>query len=716
MRKTTQTRAQWEAKAGEELDGRPLQSLFRTTADGIEVAPLYLRDALLGGSRALGGGEAIENASPGGPRALGGGETIKNASPSIGEHLRARTSTGAGIGLGWMSVQEYRHADPRLANAAARRDLELGADGLRFIVDSELRAGRAAAATPDGLVCDPDAELATLLEGIDPTRTRLWFDAGLLAPRWADALERWIDDTHTADAPEAAPLGRGPSHGGVIYDPFTPLVATGSLAGRAPGSGRGRGDNESLVCDVEAAFATNQDAVLGMRVGLLGVSTAVYHDAGATEADELALALASCAELLRHGNELGLEFADIADAMIWTLPIAGRLFEGVAKLRAARVVWAKFSAAAGLPHTSLWIHATSSQRTWTRHGAWVNLLRGTVGSFAAAVGGADSIATAAFDGLCGPEGDTVDGLGRGSELGRRLAIDTQMILREESQLARVVDPAGGSWYVESLTDALARAAWQRFRVFEQRGGLLANLRAGSIQAEIESAAKRLRERVATRKLPLTGLSTYPTLDDPPTPDQAPNHAPNQAPNQAGSTGVESLPSTSAYVEVAALGRLRLAAPFERLRDAAQRHVVRPRVYACNLGLLAAHQARLEFASNCFAAGGLELCPSDGFALDDLDMLIGSVREGMRASGCALAVVCGRDQDYSRLAAAVVVALRNSGAKAVWIAGRPPSPHDADSWGLDPELPPRFMYLGGDVLIELEFALAQLGALEIQEVG
>jgi methylmalonyl-CoA mutase len=540
-------------------------------------------------------------------------------------------------------------------------------------------------------VCDPDEELGTLLDGIDPTRTLLWFDAGLQAPSWADALERWLDDSHTSEGPESATLGRGPSHGGVIYDPFSVLVGTGSLA-----------------CDVEAAFARTQDAVLGMRAGLLGVSTAVYHDAGASEADELALALSSCAELLRHAVALGLALGDLADSLIWTVPIGGRAFEDIAKLRAARIVWAKFSAAAGLPHSSLWIHATTGQRMHTRHGAYVNLLRGTVGAFAAAIGGADSIATAAFDGLCTPEADAVDGLGRGSELGRRLALNTQLILREESQLARVTDPAGGSWYVESLTDALARAAWQRFRTFEQRGGLLAGLQAGSIQADIERSAARLRERTATRKLPLTGLSTYPTLDDPPTPEQQPN--------LTASAGPEPLPSASTNVEVTPLGRLRLAAPFERLRDAAQRQPTRPTIFACNLGPLAAHQARLEFAGNCFAAAGIELRPSDGFALDDLGALTDSITDRMRESGCALAIVCGRDQDYARLAATVIVALRIGGAKEVWIAGRPPSPANAPGWGLDPELPPRFVYVGGDVLAELELALAQLDMLDMAEVG
>lgn len=625
MPETTQTRAQWEAKAGEELGGRPLRSLWRRTADAIEVAPLYLRDA----------------------------------GPSPHERLRARTSTGAGSGRGWSSVQEYRCVDPRTANAAARRDVELGADGLRFVVDGE-----------------PGDGLAILLDGVDPSRTRIWFETGLQAPRWADAFERWLDDRHTVDEPEPTELGRDPGHGGILCDPFSASIRA-----------------EGLACDVSPEFVGNVDGVLGTRTGLVGISTAVYHDAGASDGHELSLALSSCAELLRHGGELGLEFADVADSMIWTLPIGGRPFEAIAKLRAARVVWAKFSAAFGHPHAGLWIHATASQRTWTRHGAWVNLLRGTVGCFAAAIGGADSIATAAFDGLCGPKGVGADGLGPGSELGRRLAINAQAILREESHLAAVADPAGGSWYVESLTDALARAAWGRFREIERNGGLLANLRAGTIAREIEIAAARLRELAATRKLPLTGLSTYPALDDPPTPEQPPSGASSQAPS--------------------AVEPLRLGAPFERLRDAAERQATRPRMFACNLGPLAAHQARLEFANNCFAAGGIELLAGDGVSLDDPQQMAESISAAMRASGCSLAIVCGRDQDYAQFAAQVIAALRDGGASQVWIAGRPPE--RPDEWGLDPQHPPRFVYVGADILTELEFALAQLGALE-QEAG
>lgn len=623
------TRAQWQAKAGEELGGRSPATLTRRTADGIDVAPLSMRE-----------------------------------DASASEQRPAQR--------GWWTMAELRHADVAAANAAARRDIELGANAVLFVLDGELRAGRSSSATPDGLVAEPERDLAALLDGIDARRTPVLFEAGVLAPRWADVFEQWLDDHASTDGPERAELGRGPRAGGAVYDPIAALV----------GSGR-------LERELDEALAGTVDAVLGMRAGVLGISTAVYHDAGASEADELALGLAGCAELLRRGEPLGLEFADLDGAMMWTLAVAGRPFEAIAKLRAARVLWAKFGAALGHGEAAPWIHARCSQRLWTRHAPWVNLLRGTVASFAAAVGGADSVATAPFDGLCGPEQDAADGLGRGSELGRRLAVNTQVMLREESGLDRVIDPAGGSGTVEALTDALARAAWQRFREIEREGGLIEGLMDGRIQARIESQAARLREQVATRKLAITGVSTYPILADEPTPKQSANTAavPANGSDAAGGS-----------VSVKALTCERLAAPFERLRDAAAQHERRPSMFACKLGPLTAHQARLDFARNCFGAAGIELCESETQE---------SLAAAMRASGCAIAIICGSDADYPRMVAPALAALREGGARAVWVAGRPPDDSASwpASWGLTAESLPRFVFLGANVLTELEHALA-----------
>ncbi len=638
------SRLQWQAQAEKELRGRPLSSLTRTTADGIAVAPLHLRDDVDGAPGRAG--------------------------------LDSRVTTR------WRSVQELRHADPQAANAAARRDLELGADGLLFVLDGELRTGREPGAPADGLIADPSRDLDVLFAGVDPSKTPVLIDAGLLAPIWADALEQWLDD-HAPEGPESVELGRGVSRGGVIYDPLTPLLRSGSLE-----------------LGFEAALTEQVDAVLGREVGLIGVSTCPYHDAGASDAEELALALSTCAELLRRGASLGLELADLASSMIWTVAIAGRPFEAIAKLRAARLCWAKFASACGLgpQQRPLWIHATASQRIWTRYEPWVNLLRGTIGTFAAAVGGADSIASAAFDGLRGPEADAIDGLGRGSELGRRLALDTQVILREESGLDRTVDAAGGSWYVEHLTDALARTAWQRFRELEGSGGLVDNLRSGAVQQRIAASAEQLREGVAARKRPITGVSSFPLLAEHPTPEQPANVSAAEAPDPLRSSPVLE------PAEVPKLAIVRLAAPFERMRDASERHAVehgaRPRIFSFNLGPLAVHQARADFAAKLFGAGGLEVVDSEGF-----DAVAPAIAEFV-GSGCKLAVICGRDGDYARLAGSVLVGLRAAGAERVWIAGRPPE----DDWGLDPELPPEFIFLGCDALAACELALRTLGVI------
>ncbi|MEB3312947.1 MAG: methylmalonyl-CoA mutase family protein, partial [Cyanobacteriota bacterium] len=161
------TRAQWQAQAEAELGGRPLTSLTRTTADGLAVAPVYLRDDL-----------PASDPAPG----------------RAGLPTRATSQ--------WKSVQELRHADPEAANAAARRDVELGADGLWLVVDAEQRAGREPGTPADGLVADPSSDLDRLFAGLDLRATAVFVDAGLLAPVWADALEQYLDDyAPDGDAP-----------------------------------------------------------------------------------------------------------------------------------------------------------------------------------------------------------------------------------------------------------------------------------------------------------------------------------------------------------------------------------------------------------------------------------------------------------------------------------------------------------------------------------
>jgi methylmalonyl-CoA mutase len=256
----------------------------------------------------------------------------------------------------------------------------------------------------------------------------------------------------------------------------------------------------------------------------------------------------------------------------------------------------------------------------TRRDPWVNMLRTTVACFAAAVGGAEAITVLPFDAAIGLPDD----------LARRIARNTQSILHDESSLGRVLDAAGGSWYVETLTDQLARAAWDAFTAIERAGGALAALDSGDLAARIQATRRARAEDVAHRRAPLTGVTEFALPDEPAVPRAA---AP--APSTGGP-----------------LAAVRWAAEFEALRDAVEAVQPRPAVFLATLGPVAVHAARLGFARALFQAGGFHAVvgPPEEFA----------------GSGTPVACLCSTDALYT---AEAVEELRAAGATHVWVAGK-----------------------------------------------
>jgi methylmalonyl-CoA mutase len=250
------------------------------------------------------------------------------------------------------------------------------------------------------------------------------------------------------------------------------------------------------------------------------------------------------------------------------------------------------------------------------------MLRTTIGCFAAAVGGADAITVLPFDAA----------IGRPDELARRIARNTQSILHDESSLARVVDAAGGSWFVESLTDQLAEQAWTIFTRIEQAGGALAALNSGAIGELLAQTHATRSDDIAHRRAPITGVSEFAYVGEP---------AVARDPRPAQPHGL--------------LPRVRYAEGFEALRDRADAAADRPRVFLATLGPFAAHSARAGFAANLFAAGGIET-------------VTGPVAEFV-ASGTTVACLCSSDKVYADEAAPAAQALREAGAKQVWLAGK-----------------------------------------------
>ncbi|MGM1060329.1 methylmalonyl-CoA mutase family protein [Saccharothrix sp. Mg75] len=363
----------------------------------------------------------------------------------------------------------------------------------------------------------------------------------------------------------------------------------------------------------------------GLRVVV--VDGLPFHEAGGSDAQELGASLAAGVAYLRHLTGAGLTTAEAVRLLEFRYAATADQFLTIAKFRAARRLWARVTEVSGAPAAQLQ-HAVTSPAMMTRRDPWVNMLRTTVACFGAGLGGADAVTVLPFD----------DALGLPDEFSRRVARNTQSLLLEESGLAGVIDPAGGSWYVEKLTDDLARAAWDWFRRIEAAGGLpkAFDLVAGEIA---ETWAKR-RERLADRGDAITGVSEFPNPTERPVVRPAAPVAPSGG-----------------------LPRVRYAQAYEALRDAADAAPERPKVFLATLGPVAAHTARATFAANLFQAGGFET-PDAGPTATVEDVVA-----AFRASGARVACLCGSEKVYAELAAPVADALREAGAERVLLAGK-----------------------------------------------
>lgn len=359
---------------------------------------------------------------------------------------------------------------------------------------------------------------------------------------------------------------------------------------------------------------------------------------GGTPATEIAVAVAAGVEYARAMVATGSSEAEAFGQVLLSVDVGTDQFGEIAKLRALRVVWGRVCQASGVAEPAAAIQASTSTAVMSSRDPWVNMLRGTLGCFAAAVGGADIVQVQPFDALVGVPDD----------LGRRIARNTQLALAEETNLHRVIDPGGGSWYVEAATDQLATAAWARFQEIEREGGLVASLLAGACQGRVAADAADLAHAVATRARPITGVSEFPNLGETPLDRRRP-------PQPATPGGA---------LEATPVPPMRLAEPFERLRARAETTDPAPAVFLANLGPVAAHTARATWARNFFEAGGVRALDNDGF--DDADAAAAAFAE----SAARIAVICSSDAVYADLGADAARALVDAGAERVYLAGRP----------------------------------------------
>lgn len=479
---------------------------------------------------------------------------------------------------------------------------------------------------------------------------------------------------------DLAPVALAPHVDVDAANAFVAIVAergdeatTRSWIGLDPIGGVARG---ASVDDLGDAVATCASVAAALAPTLpnartLTVDATRYSDAGATEAQELGWAVATGIAYLRALESEGVAPAAAASTIGFRLTAGADQFTTLATMRAARRLWSRVLEASGVPagERGMAVQAVTSRAMYSRRDPWVNMLRATTAALGAGVGGADAVTVLPFD----------DAIGVTDGFGRRTARNTQLLLLEESHLAKIVDPAAGSWFVESLTNRLAAAAWEIVQRVEGAGGMAAALADGSIAAAVDEAWNDRLGRLATRRDPLTGVSEFPLLDE----------SELQRPPRPADTG---------------LPVRRLAAPFEELRDAADRFAAasgtRPTVFLAALGDLAEHTARSTWITNFLAVGGVAAVGAE--ADGSQSPLEAEARFG--ASGSRVAVICSSDGVYAERAAATATALKEAGAVKVVVAGAPGDLRaELDGAGVD-----EYWHVGVDVLDVLGRLHADLG--------
>ena len=560
----------------------------------------------------------------------------------------------------WRIGQRVDHPDPAAANDLAVADLEGGADALTLVFAE-------AAARGFGLPAGTVDELDRALRGVQLDLIHLRLDAGHAgfdaAALVADLADRRGDSLSGLD------LDLG-------LDPIGAMAASGRLPDAWDRIAARGGETLSGL------------ASRGFRGGAFLADGRPYHEAGAGEAQELAAVLATGVAYLRALEAAGHDLAAARDALAFLLTADADEFLTVAKFRALRRLWARVEEACGLAAKPIRLHAETAWRMTTRRDPWVNLLRGTVAVFSAGLGGADTITALPFTAA----------LGLPDAFARRMARNTQLILMEEANLWRVADPAAGAGGFEALTDALCDTAWRQFQEIEGEGGIVASLAAGAVQARIAAVRAERERAVATRQEPITGTSEFPDLAEaevavlltsPWRGGVGGGGRPASQPvDQAKLPPSPTLPSRKSGVpdlrneepisgrpeigggerSIHPLPSIRLAEPYERLRDASDAQLARtgarPRIFLANLGPPAAFSARAAFAKNFFEAGGIEALTNDGFSSPE------AVAQAFATSGARLACLCSSDEIYVRHATAATTALRQAGAREIYIVARP----------------------------------------------
>ena len=459
------TYEKWREVVDKDLKGVPFEKkLITKTYEGIDLQPIYTNKDL----------ENLE---------------FVNELPSEGNFVRGNNASGYKKN-GWEICQDIPYPLATDFNTALKNDLVRGQNSISLPLDEATKLGLDADYAEVGQVGKNGVSISALnsfrkaFNEIDITKYPLHINAGFSSLPMLSIFTAYLKE-QKVDSPKIK--------GSLTTDPISFLAGNGSLP-----------VSIDYLMD-ELKLATEWTSEKMPNVKTIGVSGLAYHNAGASAVQELAYTLAAAVEYINQLSEKGLDINLIAKQMRFTFGIGSFFFMEIAKFRAAKLLWTKITEAFGVSEEDrkMTIHARTGLFTQTKFDPYANLLRTTTEAFSAIVGGIDSLHTNAFDELFGiPD-----------EISRRIARNTQIILDEESHLTNLIDPAGGSFFVEKLTDDIAKASWKEFQTIEEKGGILKALEEGYVQAEIEKVWEARKKDISKRKSVIVGTNMYANLKE-----------------------------------------------------------------------------------------------------------------------------------------------------------------------------------------------------------
>jgi methylmalonyl-CoA mutase len=667
------TPAQWREAAEKLLKGAPYDKIMmRQSPEGIRLEPIFWKDVL---------------------------DTLPAAAtqPGFDGYLRG-TKAGGYNTAPWEIAQELPYGSPCEFNRAAHADLMRGQNALNVMLDIATLKGLDPDSAQVGevgacglsLACLKDIEIA--FEEILPDAVSFHIRTGCSGLSVGSIFFAWLEEKGVDPKTVKGSLG---------MDPLAVQAATGQLPAKL-----------STLFDEQAALA-EYCVKEAPAMKAVSVATLPYHQAGASAVEELGIALATGAAYIQELTERGLSVDDAAKQIRFSFAIGPNFFMEIAKLRAARVLWAQVVAAFGGSKEAqkITVHARTGLYNKTKKDPYVNMLRTTTEAMSGVIGGVDSLCVGNFD-----ETSRLP-----DAFSRRISRNSQIILQEECELTGVVDPAGGSWAVEWLTGQVSEKSWAFFQAIEDQGGVSAALENGFIFDTLAKTAEGMDKQLNQRRISLVGTNVYPNLEEEELEARLPDYAEVRdtrakeiararielnedadtkvmaalgkilaadhtslvpamiAAIRAGATLGEITKTVRASAEpgkaIQPLPATHLSAKYEALRAASATYAEAnghgPKLFLCNLGPLRRHKARADFTKGFFQTGGFEVISPAGFETPEAAI------DALAKSGASITVVCGTDADYKEQFANYANAIKQAYPNTRIVLAGLPGANEAD---------------------------------------